>query len=159
MIRPRVITHSLASLDGRLTLAPDVLLLYGDARWDAAAGSSEDTYRRFFAETHPQATLEGIGSFILDGAPIEPLPPIDGDGIGLYDDYLPPEIVNAPGRRWFTVVDSRGRGRWIYKEYPEEMWAGFYLLVLVSRSTPAEYLAYLRRETIPYLVAGDGRVN
>lgn len=31
--------------------------------------------------------------------------------------------------------------------------------MLVSRSTPPEYLAYLRRETIPYLVTGNGRID
>jgi riboflavin biosynthesis pyrimidine reductase len=33
------------------------------------------------------------------------------------------------------------------------------LLVLVARGTPVEYLAYLRREQIPYLVAGEHRVD
>jgi len=33
------------------------------------------------------------------------------------------------------------------------------LLVLVCRSTPREYLAYLRGSEIPYLVAGDHRVD
>jgi 2,5-diamino-6-(ribosylamino)-4(3H)-pyrimidinone 5'-phosphate reductase len=33
------------------------------------------------------------------------------------------------------------------------------LLVLVARGTPAEYLAYLRREQIPYLIAGEHRVD
>jgi hypothetical protein len=33
------------------------------------------------------------------------------------------------------------------------------VLVLVCRSTPADYLGYLRRERICYLVAGDERVD
>jgi riboflavin biosynthesis pyrimidine reductase len=49
--------------------------------------------------------------------------------------------------------------RWFYKEFPGEDWVGWHLLVLVSQSTPPEYLAYLRRERIPYLVAVDGRVD
>ena len=36
---------------------------------------------------------------------------------------------------------------------------GWYLLVLVAQHTAAEYLAYLQRESIPYLVAGDERVD
>jgi riboflavin biosynthesis pyrimidine reductase len=47
----------------------------------------------------------------------------------------------------------------MYKEFPDEAWAGWYLLVWVSRQTPPEYLAYLRREDIPYLVAGEGHVD
>jgi riboflavin biosynthesis pyrimidine reductase len=56
-------------------------------------------------------------------------------------------------------VDSRGRVRWAYKEWPEEEWAGWHLLVFVSHRTPPEYLAYLQRENIPYLVAGEERVD
>ena len=43
----------------------------------------------------------------------------------------------------------------MYKdEFPDEMWRGWHLLVLVCAHTPAAYLAYLQRETVPYLVAG-----
>ena len=38
-------------------------------------------------------------------------------------------------------------------------WAGWHLLVLVSRATPPAYLAYLRDEEIPYLVTGEERVD
>jgi riboflavin biosynthesis pyrimidine reductase len=98
--------------------------------------------------------LEGSGSFVLPGAAPDPLPAVEAGIADLDTDYLPPAIVDQPGRRWMAVVDGRGRGRWLYKEFPGEDWAGFYLLILVSRATPAEYLAYLRRESIPYLVCG-----
>lgn len=159
MNRPKVISYALASLDGCLTVAPDALLLYGDERWTAVAGHDEDAYAWLMAEFHPQAILEGSGSFSPPGRPGEPLPPYEGDPTGLYRDFLPAEIVNVPGRRWFTVVDGGGRVRWFYKEFPGEAWAGWYLLVLVSAATPPEYLAYLQRENIPYLVAGSERVD
>ena len=54
---------------------------------------------------------------------------------------------------WFTVVDSRGRIRWTEK-HPD--WD---VLVLVCRSTPADYLRYLRRECVCYLLAGHDRVD
>jgi 2,5-diamino-6-(ribosylamino)-4(3H)-pyrimidinone 5'-phosphate reductase len=38
-------------------------------------------------------------------------------------------------------VDGRGRIRWAYKEWPDEAWRGWHLLVLAARSTPAGYLA------------------
>jgi riboflavin biosynthesis pyrimidine reductase len=48
----------------------------------------------------------------------------------------------------------------MYKdEFPDEAWRGWHLLVLTCRDTPAEYLAYLQRETIPYLVAGKEQVD
>ncbi len=160
MHQPKLIVHSLASLDGRLTLAPDVLLLYGDPRWQAVAGSSEGVYGWIQATYQPQALLEGSGSLVLPDQPIEPLPPVQGDEAALFSDYLPESLLNRPGGiRWLTVVDSRGRVRWLYKEFPGEEWAGWHLLVLVARATSAAYLAYLRREGIPYLVVGEERVD
>ncbi len=159
MSRPRVISYSLASLDGRLTLSPQILLLYGDPRWSEAAGEPADPYPWILNTFHPQALLEGAGSFVLPGQPGEPLPPAEGDPAPLYQDFLPAEICAVPGRRWLVITDSRGLVRWLYKEFPGEDWAGFYLLVLATRSTPSEYLAYLRRENIPYLVAGEERVD
>lgn len=159
MNRPKIISYALASLDGRLTVAPEAVLLYGDERWTAAAGQNEDAYAGLMAEFQPQAFLEGSGSFSPPGTPGQPLPPFEGDPAPLYRDFLPEHIVNVPGRKWFTVVDGGGRVRWFYKEFPGDAWAGWYLLVLVSRATPPEYLAYLQRETIPYLVAGSERVD
>jgi riboflavin biosynthesis pyrimidine reductase len=54
---------------------------------------------------------------------------------------------------WFAVVDGRGRIRWT------ERHPGWDVLVLACRSTPAEYLGYLQREGICYLVAGEDRVD
>ncbi len=158
MPRPKVIVHNLASMDGRITLSPNTLLLYGDPRWQAVAGS-QDPYEPIMRAYAPQALLEGSGSLVLEGTPSEPLPPAKAGPEELYLDYLPDEIVRQPGRKWLAVVDGRGRVRWMYKEFPGELWAGWYLLVLVSRRTSSKYLAYLRREQIPYLVGGEERVD
>jgi len=156
--RPRVVVHAVASVDGRITLAPDVLLLYGDERWEAVAGSSDEVYERLKFTYEPQVFLEGSGSFVPSDAEPEPLPPVDGDSQSLYQDFLPDDVVHRPGHQgWFTAVDSRGRVRWSYKEF--EGWEGWHLLVWVAHHTPPEYLAYLQRENIPYLVAGEKRVD
>ncbi len=161
MSRPRVIVAATASVDGRLTLAPDVLLLYGavDERWQAVAGSSDEVYKRLEFTYKPQVFLEGSGSFVTESAEPEPLPPVAGDPRALYQDFLPDDIIHHPDRRWFTAVDSRGRVRWAYKEWSEEGWVGWHLLVLAAHRTPPEYLAYLQGENIPYLVAGEERVD
>ena len=159
MDRPRVVICTSASVDGRVTLAPDVLLLYGDERWQAVAGSS-DMFDWLKFTHKPQATLEGSGSFVLAGTEPEPLPAVEGDRDLLYKDFLPDAVIQRPGHQgWFTAVDGRGRIRWAYKEWPDEAWAGWHLLVLAAHRTPPEYLAYLRREDIPYLIAGDERVD
>ena len=160
MARPKVVVFSSASLDGKLSVAPGVLLLFGEERWQKVGGKSF-AYERVKTLHQPQATLEGSGSMLTEEAQPEPLPAFSGDPAPLYNDYLPESIVDRPGHKgWFSVVDGRGRIRWVYKT--GDAWPGFegwYLLVLVSHSTPPEYLAYLQREEIPYLVAGDGQVD
>ncbi len=161
-MKPKVVICSDVSLDGRLTIAPDVLLLFGDERWSAisAPGSSYD----WLVFTHnPQAILEGSNSFVSSQYTPEPLPPVAGDPGALYQDFLPEAVIHNPANKiWFTVVDSRGRVRWVYtgepgKEAPGS--EGQHLLVLVTRHTSAEYLAFLQRENVPYLIAGEGQVD
>jgi len=159
MSRPKVVIYGQASMDGRLTLAPGVLLMFGDERWEAVAGSSD--VHAWLKSTHrPQAYLEGSNSLVAAGAQPEPLPAFEGDPEPLYSDFLPDAVVNRPGRRgWFAMVDGRGRVRGWIKEWPGEEYAGWHLLVIVASQTPPEYLAYLQREGIPYLVAGAERVD
>lgn len=162
MNRPEVIVYAESSVDGRITVAPDVLLLFGDDRWPSAGDPSEALaeLRRLHS---PQAILEGSGSFVPPGGESDPLPPAGDDGAALCADALFEDIPARPEfRGWFVVVDSGGRIRWYYtgepgREAPGS--EGWHLLVLVSRATPRDYLAYLRREHVPYLVAGERRVE
>ncbi len=161
MAKPKLVTLNSASLDGRLAASRDHLLLWGDERWSALhTGSDAFSWLRFLHE--PEATLEGSGSFVREGDEPEPLPPPAGDGAALYEDFLPEAVVERPGHAgWFIVVDGRGRGRGWMKDGAVfgESWQGWHLLVLVGQHTPAAYLAYLRRENIPYLVTGQGQVD
>jgi riboflavin biosynthesis pyrimidine reductase len=163
MDRPKVVVLNGASVDGRLAVSPGKLLLYGDERWAAIGGESDfDVFKWLKAQHAAGATLEGSGSFVPEGQEPDPLPPVEGDVQALYEDYLPQTVVQRPDHRgWFTVVDGRGRVRWGTKDgadYGEE-WAGWRLLVWVGRHTPPEYLAYLRAQETPYLVAGEGPVD
>lgn len=162
MERPKVVVLNSASVDGRLAISPDLPLLFGDERWQAIEGGERFNVFEWLKTTHNiQATLEGSGSFIRRGDKPEPLSPVEGDPQQLYVDFLPESVLQREGHRgWFTVVDGRGRIRWMYKdEFPDEAWRGWHLLVLTCSETPAEYLAYLQRETVPYLVAGKQRVE
>jgi riboflavin biosynthesis pyrimidine reductase len=161
MTRPHVVAHNLASLDGRVTTAPGVLLLHGDARWEAAVAGGGDAYAKLRRAVDPDAFLEGSGSFVREGdAPFHHPEPPPGERENLYADFLPDEVVHRAGHRgWFTVVDGRGRIEWRYKEYPDPEWAGWHVLVLTCSAAPPGYLAYLRRERIPYLVTVGERVD
>jgi riboflavin biosynthesis pyrimidine reductase len=158
--RPRVVVSVTASVDGRVTLGRSRVLLSEEAGklWrslmpdgmDEVTGARTALLEELYA---PTAILEGSGTFVApDVGPLD-LPAADADG--LYDDFLPDDVVKHPGhRKWFTVVDGRGRVEWDSKGGD-----GIDLLLLVAGTTPPSYLSYLRRETIPYLVAGDDRVD
>jgi RibD domain-containing protein len=162
--RPRVVVSVSTSVDGKVALRRDRVLMDpqesltwqsmrppgADAIDQARSAQLADLY-------HPQAFLEGSGSLVASTA--GPPPALTGavseSPEVLYSDFLPEEIAGRPGHEsWFTVVDSRGRVRWTMKRGN-----GADLLVLVARATPVAYLAYLRRERIPYLVAGEQRVD
>ncbi|MEQ4208881.1 RibD family protein [Actinopolymorpha sp. B9G3] len=161
MGRPRVVVAVGASVDGRITLRRDSRLMDKDvgriwgSMWPpsppgtAGSRSSVDLYQY-------QAVLEGSGSLVADSAgPLTGLPTeYDEPTDVLYTDFLPEEVVEKPDVKWFTAVDSRGRVHWDRKSG-----GGFDALVLVARATPGPYLAYLRKQRICYLVAGEERVD
>jgi len=163
MHRPRVVVHAVASLDGRMSLGPSRTAFedVGDARWQAIWASEEtgDQRLRRLQRLHkPRVFLEGSGSFVREGDELMPLPPVEGDPQALYEDHLPPTLAERPGHQgWFAVVDGRGRMRSGIKEF--EGWPGWYILHLVSHGVPPDYLAYLQRQGIPYLIAGQQRVD
>lgn len=165
--RPRCITYNIASVDGRLTIAPDVNLMAGEERWTAVTRGLGDPYD-WVRETHdPEVLLEGSGSFLAGGASDEPAlsrgsaAPQTQAAMdeGPVEHFLPEAVVATPGRRWFAVVDGRGRVDLQFAEWPDDAWAGWHALVLTSRAAPAEHLAKLRDRGIPYLVVGEQRVD
>jgi riboflavin biosynthesis pyrimidine reductase len=98
---------------------------------------------------HPTVFLEGSGTFVADDAGSLDLPDTSVPADVLRTDFLPYHST-----RWFAVVDSRGRVAWTHKGDEQTS-----LLVIASRSTPMPYLAHLRQERIPYLLAGAARVD
>lgn len=158
MDRPRVIACNQASVDGRLTLAPGVLLLHGDERWSRLAGDS-DLYAWIRAVHDPDVFLEGSGSFVPpDAGPVQH-PLYGGDPSPLYEHFLPAKVVEQAGRRWMAVVDGRGRVRLEFTEWPDPDWAGWHALVLTCRAAAPSHLAWLREAGIPYVVAGTEAVD
>lgn len=159
MARPRVITYNLASVDGRLTLAPGVNLMAGDERWTPLVEHLGDPYS-WVREVHdPQVLLEGSGSFLSPADPeLIQTGPADNTA-PLAEHFLPAAVVEAPGRRWFAVVDGSGSVDLQFTEWPDPAWTGWHALVLTSRAAPAQHLATLRDRGIPYVVVGDAHVD
>jgi 2,5-diamino-6-(ribosylamino)-4(3H)-pyrimidinone 5'-phosphate reductase len=153
--RPHVVVSVIATADGRVTLSRSERLLESgpNQRWKAAwpPDVGDLLTRRAAAieqRHHPTVVLEGSGTFVSDNAGSLDLPGPSMPAEVLRTDFLPYRSA-----RWFAVVDARGRVAWTDKG-AEEM----SLLVIVSHSTPLPYLARLRLERIPYLLAGQDRV-
>lgn len=160
---PRVIVAVNMSVDGRVALRCGSPLLQAEEGkawrelWPASTSELEAARSAELERPHaPDAILEGSGSLVADSvAPDWPEAGPAGPSEDLQTDFLPSAVRERPGhRKWFTVVDGRGRVRWSIKSQGE-----YDVLVLVARSTPWPYLAYLRGEGISYLVAGEERVD
>lgn len=153
--RPRVIVSVTATADGRVTLSRMERLLDNgpNVRWRATWPPDVDDLltRRAAAieQHHPTVVLEGSGSFVADDAGSLRIPDTSVPADVLRTDFLP-----HCSTRWFAVIDARGRVAWTHKGDDETS-----LLIIASRSTPLPYLAQLRQERIPYLIAGAHRVD
>lgn len=162
MERPRVVMSVTASADGKVALTRQQTLLqqpsgrlWADMTPVNADPLQADLFPLVREHYGCNATLEGSSSLVADDTAPPPLPAYEDDTAELYAHFLPPEIaaLPSPPHLWFVVVDGRGRIRWTEKH------PNWDTLVLVCRSTPADYLGYLRRERICYLVSGVERVD
>ncbi|MET7403069.1 dihydrofolate reductase family protein [Dactylosporangium sp. NPDC005572] len=153
---PRVVVSVVAGVDGRVALSRGERLLDADVdrRWrsgwpadveELVGASSAAVEKRY----RPTVVLEGSGTFVGDDAP-----PVAFDGDGTAAEVLLADHLPKRTPRWFVVVDGRGRVDWSYFGDADTS-----LLVLVCTATPLPYLRRLRRDGIPYLVAGEARVD
>ena len=143
------------TLDGRIALARGRPIT--DKGWQSIINpGGVFLYKKVRKLIDPDAVLEGSGNILSSFQhSSESLPPVEGDKTLLYSDFIVPEILQRKGfKGWYVVVDSRGLIRWVNEEHE-----GWHLLVLVARSTPAQYLSFLRQKGIPYLIVGERRVE
>lgn len=127
---PRIIIHNQVSVDGRFDwIVPDLALFYG-----IAASLGED------------ATLAGSNT-VLAGYPDE------ATWLSLDAEYEPTRREPDSSLPLLAVPDSRGRIRVWHLLRQEQYWRD--AVALVSSSTPRDYLDYLERLRVDYIVAGD----
>ncbi|MDX1931932.1 MAG: RibD family protein [Capsulimonadales bacterium] len=158
MDRPYIVMQMAASIDGRITFAPGLtmfdthpageMLPEGGPLWRKVEAAID-------AAHHPTANLMGSGTIERENAPLRALPPVENDPASLYEDFLPMEVVNRT-TNWAIVPDGRGRCRSGYRATENP---GCHILHLTSHNAPPEYLAFLRREGIPYLIGGSHHVD
>lgn len=129
---PKVIVYNAVSLDGRNTgFEPDLELYY-----QLAQRFSED------------ATLVGSQTFLE--AP---------DEIPMEDEtaFEPPQYDPEDTRPVLVVPDSRGRIRTWHCWRSQPYWRDW--IVLVSESTPQDYLDYLEERHVKVIVTGEESVD
>lgn len=129
---PEVIIHNAVSLDGYVT------------GFDADIG----LYYELVSTWKEDATLVGADTILA--APDE-IPPEDDSA------FQKPNNPTEDTRPLLVIPDSRGRVRsWHYlRTLP--YWRGW--VALCSRTTPQEYLDYLKKRHIDFIVAGDDHVD
>ncbi len=129
-LRPYVIMYNAVSLDGRVTgFEVDLGLYYG-----------------LTAEWDIDAVLCGSETIIA------------AEGAGNTEEDLRVKVERKPkGLPLFVAVDSRGRvHRW--NAIRNAPYFGD-VLVLCSKATPSDYLAYLRKAGVRHLVLGEEKVD
>lgn len=135
-MQPKVIIHSLLSVDGRIEgLSPEGIGLYYQLAgrldcdtWLVGCDTLLEAESLPGTEIHPEDRAEApLSQISTNGGPLMVVP----DSRGRL-------------RTWHTHVDGVGaRGS----------------VALVSRATPRQYLEYLGRRHIPYIEAGDDHVD
>ncbi len=163
MNRPKVVLYVGASVDGRITMAPNSTMfdIYQQPELYEMLFSREEweSFSKAIFELHkPDMFLEGCNMLVAENQELTELPPFEGDDSDFYQDYLPEDILKRPGRKtWTSVVDGRGRFRNGYTaecDDPET-----YMVHLTTETAPPEYLAFLRSRHLPYLIEGKNKVD
>jgi 2,5-diamino-6-(ribosylamino)-4(3H)-pyrimidinone 5'-phosphate reductase len=131
-VKPKVIMHNVMSLDGRLTgFKPDLGLYYSLA-----------------AELEADVHLVGSQTILAQ----EDRLPEDDDAA-----FQPHDTGTYGEGRMLVVPDSRGRIKRWHGMRTCGIWRD--VVVLVSQSTPDDFLDFLEDRYITYLVAGKDHVN
>lgn len=96
----------------------------------------------------PRVTLEGAGSFITSSAQTCDRK-VDGSR-----PRPPARRLRGEAESWLAVTDSRGLVEWTHQRKGRTQ-----LVVLISESTPTDYVRALDDREISYLTVGKSRVD
>lgn len=155
MSNPTVVLTPIASVDGRITpdargplLATEVSKRWG-ALWAEDTADLVQQRSAYLQDRYsPRVTLEGADSFITSSAQARPR---TAEGPR---PRPPARCLRGEPESWLAVTDSRGRVEWTHQRK-----GGTQLMVLISESTPADYVRALHDREISYLTAGRSRVD
>jgi 2,5-diamino-6-(ribosylamino)-4(3H)-pyrimidinone 5'-phosphate reductase len=129
---PRVFMSNAVSVDGRTTGFP----------WDIGL------YYEMVGRGKADAHLAGSDTLLSSAA--EEVPAVR-------EDDKPPAELPDDGRPLLVVPDSHGRIRNWHVLQSAPYWRG--AVALCSRATPGDYLEYLNKRRIGYIIAGEEHVD
>ena len=139
-------------------MLPHVILHIGmsvDGRIDWGVGD-EGLYYELAARFNADAMLTGSRTMLTAYAS-EPKAPCGQDIPQEDDEPLESRELHPLHVPLLVVVDSRGQVRGWSQIKKEPYWRN--AMALCSRSTPQEYLDYLQKRHVEYVVTGDDRVD
>ncbi len=131
---PKIILHNTVSLDGSL----------------GGFNANLNMHYSIASSLHVDAYLVGSQTILDASDEIPPEPETDEQEERVYD----PEDV----RPFWIVVDSRSRLKGVLHFYRQMEYIKD-IIVLVSNSTPKDYLRYLKEKKYPYIKAGKERID
>jgi 2,5-diamino-6-(ribosylamino)-4(3H)-pyrimidinone 5'-phosphate reductase len=141
--KPYIICHMMATIDGKITSGTDVDIL--------------DNYFDLYTKTEDQ--LEA-NSWMLGRVTMEMF--AKGQRIPLPESaVISEDFTDEKSEKGYMVgIDIKGTLRWDkntikLSNYPHEL----PIIIIVTKETPSEYLAYLKDLKINYIFAGDKEVN
>jgi 2,5-diamino-6-(ribosylamino)-4(3H)-pyrimidinone 5'-phosphate reductase len=127
---PQVILHNAVSVDGRMDfIQPDL-------------GQFYELIKRW----REDATLAGSETVLAAEAPPEDVL-----------DFNPPPPRANDTRPLLVIPDSRGRVKTWHHLRKQSYWRG--MVALVTKSTPKNYIEYLKKRSIDYIFAGKEQVD
>lgn len=134
-MKPEIIIHNSISLDGSLTgFMPDMELHY-----------------KIAGDYNPDAHLIGADTVIA--------------GNEMFSEEIPSEVQSDfvsphrnPGLPWWIIIDSRGRLKGSLHTCRRFKYCRDVIL-LVSESTPHDYISHLKERSYNYLVTGKEKVD
>lgn len=143
----RTIIHIFSTIDGRIS---------GPFMTDRAAAESRAAYARIRERYAPDAILYGsVTSQAFAGNP--PAQPVEGANVpdGDHIEYS----MLTPGMQYLVNLDPAGEVWWEEPVLKRSGRPDATVVEVVTGTTPKEFLAYLQRAGIPYIVAGNDRID
>jgi 2,5-diamino-6-(ribosylamino)-4(3H)-pyrimidinone 5'-phosphate reductase len=143
MTRPRVVCHMASSIDGRIVVDG----------WPAPASAA---VRSEYERVHSSYDSQGWMCGRVTMEPFAKRLRSESEIARVYEGPASREDFRAPGEfeSFAFAIDPRGRLAWETNDI-----SGDHVVAILSECVSSEYLQFLRKRGVSYLLAGDGDID